>query len=434
MRLIFVGEDGDISQLKKYLDKFAGSDWERQHKNIRLVTVSDRRNPKDVRARLKKEFFSVEDTYLYLLRNDIRIDLSGLPEPLSVIKTPGNLEAFLNKHLRPALQEIGADWRKNAEDILESWEYPEPDEAKQKDWSVARVTRWLDQFERLAHNEARKIGEMLLRRLECLPRHELITRFQSTDVILPCVMSYENGKSADVIAGLLKKGVMHNNGTVHNFDVLIRGATAPQGKIAIFEDGLFSGMEWVGIFESLMGRSQQNPKCLPLNDISVLQTLPLEIRFAVATTVGIAWLQQQLDTLNLRHVELKAFETIEVLSPVGRQRLAEGTLFSNDGKIDSDSISPRIFQDARWFGDVTAAISLCEAVGRDLWKDYWDAKGKPITADNLDRVALGASNLGFALAFPFSVPKVTLPLFWCSGIVKGHSRNFQWTPLFPNAA
>lgn len=434
MRLIFVGEDGDIVRLKKHLDKFAGIDWEKQHKNIRLVTVRDRRNSKNVRARLKEAFCPVEDTYLYLLRNDISLDLSGLPEPLGVTKTSGNLEEFLKKRLRPALQEISADWRKNAEDILESWEYPEPDEAKQKDWCVARVTLWLAQFERLAHNEAQKIGEMLLRCLEFLPRREFIARFQSADTILPCVMRYENGKSADAIAGLLKKGVMHNKGTVHNFDDLIREATAPQGRIAIFEDGLFSGTEWAGIFESLMGESQQNPKCPPLNDISVLQALPLEIRFAVATTVGITWLKQKLESLNLHHVELKAFETIEVLSSVGKQRLAEGTLFSNEGKIANDSISPRIFQDARWSGDVAAAISLCEAVGRDLWRDYWKAKGKPVTADNLDRVALGASNLGFALVFPFSVPKVTLPLFWCSGIVKGRSRNFRWTPLFPNAA
>lgn len=433
MRLIFVGEVGDIVLLKKHLDKFAGIGWE-QHKNIRLVTVHDRRNSKDVRALLRDVLRPAEDTNLYLLRNDTSIDMSGLPEPLSVTKAPGNLEEFLKKRLRPALQEIGADWRKNAEDTLGSWEYPEPNEANQKDWYVTRVTQWLDQFERLGHKEARKIGEMLLRCLECLPRHQLIERFQSSDTIQPCVMRYENGKSADAIAGLLKKGVMHNKGTVHNFDDLIRKATAPQGRIAIFEDGLFSGTEWGGIFESLMGKSQQNPKCPPLNDTSVLQALPLEIHFAVATTIGIAWLKQKLESLNLHHVKLKAFETIEVLSPVGKQRLAAGTLFSDDGKIAKDSISPRIFQDARWSGDVAAAISLCEAVGRDLWQDYWKAKGKHVTDDNLDRVALGASNLGFALVFPFSVPKVTLPLFWCSGIVKGHSRNFRWTPLFPNAA
>lgn len=437
MRLIFVGEEGDIALLKTRLDSFAGIDWEQQHKNIRLVTVRDRRNSKEVRARLKDALRPVEETSLYLLRNDIRFDQGGLPEIHSLTRPSGNLEAFLQKYLRPALQEINADWRKHAENILKDWDYPESDEEM---WHEERVSKWLGQFERLGYSEAKKIGEMLLRCLEGRTRSALTSCFKNAAPGLHCVMRYENGKSADAISGLLKKGVMHNSGNVHNFDDLIRTPLKPDEKIVIYEDGLFSGTEWVGIFESLMGVST-SPKCDKLADISVLQKQPIEIRFAVATDLGVNWLKKNLIKLGLNQIEIKATETIKALSAIGEQRLVTGTLFSADGKVERDSVQQRIFQDTRWFGDVALATTLCDEVGRNLWSHYWTSKGKTVSVDALDRVALGASNLGFALAFPFSIPKVTLPLFWCPGkvprrpdLINGVNRNFQWVPLFPNAA
>jgi hypothetical protein len=219
MRLIFIGEEGDIALLKTRLDTFAGINWEQRHKNIRLVAVRDRRNSQEVRARLKETLRPVEETSLYLLRNDIRFNPNGLPEVHSVTRPSGNLEAFLQKHLRPALQQIDADWRKNAENILKDWDYPESDEVI---WHEEHVSQWLGQFERLEHSEAKKIGEMLLRCLESRSRPALTKCFKNSNPGLHCVMRYANGKSADAISGLLKKGVMQNSGTVHNFDDLIR--------------------------------------------------------------------------------------------------------------------------------------------------------------------------------------------------------------------
>ncbi|KVG57512.1 hypothetical protein WS79_01220 [Burkholderia territorii] len=247
-------------------------------------------------------------------------------------------------------------------------------------------------------------------------------------------MRYDNGKSADAISGLLKKGVLKNIGTVENFDDLVRRAGLPAGKVVIYEDGLFSGTEWVGIFMSLMGAGKSE-KCDKLHDPSVLVNMDLEVHFAVATTVGVAFLRRALAKLGLDRVQLTySSNLIEVLSPLGQSRLAEETLFSDDGKVEADSVLPRVFQTTVWGTRAADATQYCEAIGRDLWASYWKRKDKPVSADMLDRVALGASNLGFAMAFPFSLPKVTLPLFWCAGEVTGHKKKISWEPLFPNAA
>lgn len=433
MRLVFVGEEADVVRLRKHLDTFAGSDWH-MRSDIIPVVVNDRRNPNEVRARLKDVLRPAEDTRIYLLRNDIRFDETGLPRPRAIFQCPGNLEAFLKDELRPALQSIGADWRARVESILSAWDYPDTDETISTDWAEQRIHRWLSQFERLTEVSSRWIGELLLRCFEFVSKADLIGRFKSdVNASSICVMRYDNGKSADIIAGILKKGVMANNGTVHNFNELVRHSPPPSGKVVIFEDGLFSGTEWVGIFRSLLGK-RQDAKCAPLANPDAFQSFELEICFAIATTLGIELLQQELNGLGLHHVEIKTSTSIDVLSTHGKQRLADKTLFAGDGKVARDSVLPRVFQDPRWGERRTEAEQLCESVGRDLWRDYWTRKNKPVSDDMLDRVALGASNLGFAMSFSFSMPKVTLPLFWCSGIVQGHTRRFEWKPLFPNAA
>jgi hypothetical protein len=433
MRLIFVGSPADTAAVERRLETLVGRDW-RARDDLHIVTLDDCHNPTAVRARLKDVLRPAKESHVYLLRPEISFEGSGLPQPLVLART-GKLSVFLKNELRPLLQRIGADWFNRMERLLEEWDYPDADELKAEGWSGKRLEIWLTQFDRVARRNARWIGEGLVRSFELIGQDRLVSLFQGdhSDSVV-CVMRYENGKSADALTGILKKVLLKNAGTVENFNEIIRQKVTVTGKIVVYEDGLFSGTEWVGIFNSLLGYAVVGgEKCPPLADPDALKHMQIELRFAVATNVGIAFLRSELDALGLANVNLKCCgDAIDVLTEEGRQRLVEKTLFSGDGLRRTD-VLPRVFQTNVWAERAGDAMATCDAIGRSLWTSYWTRKQKAVTEEKLDQVALGASNMGFAMAFEHSLPKVSLPVFWCPGEVATTGQPFEWMPLFPNA-
>jgi hypothetical protein len=434
MRIIFVGSPPDTAAVERRLETLVGRDW-RARGDLHIVTLDDCRNPTAVRARLKDVLRPAKESHVYLLRPEIAFESAGLPQPMFLVR-PGKLSVFLKNELRPLLQRIGADWFNRMEQLLEEWDFPDANEVELEGWSGKRLEIWLRQFDRVARRNARWIGEGLVRSFELIGRDRLVSLFQGdhSDSVV-CVMRYENGKSADALSGILKKAVLKNAGTVENFNEIVRREIPAVGKIVVYEDGLFSGTEWVGIFRSLLGRADaDSEKCRSLADPNSLKHMQIELRFALATNVGTAVLRSELDGLGLTNVVLKCVgEEIDVLTEEGRQRLVEKTLVSGESLRRAD-VLPRVFQTSVWAGRADEAMTMCEAIGRSLWASYWTRKRKEVTEEKLAQVALGASNLGFAMTFEHSLPKVSLPVFWCPGEVATAGQPFEWMPLFPNAA
>ncbi|AJY62581.1 phosphoribosyltransferase-like protein [Burkholderia glumae] len=434
MRFIFVGSPADTAAVEQRLDAIVGSDW-RVRGDLHIVTLDDCRNPLAVRARLKDVLRPAKESHVYLLRPEISFERAGLPQPM-IVARPGKRSVFLKNELRPILRRIGADWFHRMELLLEDWDFPEADEVKHEGWAGKRLDIWLRQFDRVAKRNARWVGEGLVRSFELIARERLVRLFQGdhSDSII-CVMRYENGKSADALSGLIKKAVLKNAGTVENFNEVVRREAPVGGKIVVYEDGLFSGTEWVGIFKSFLGCADAGSEKFPsLKNPDSLKRMQIELRFAIATNVGVAVLRSELDALGLTNVVLKCLEEeIDVLSEEGRRRLAEKTLLTGGGLRRAD-IQPRVFQTEVWGVRANEAMAVCEVIGRALWSSYWTRKEKVITEDKLNQVALGASNMGFAMTFAHSLPKVSLPVFWCAGEVTVTGHQIQWMPLFPNAA
>ena len=154
----------------------------------------------------------------------------------------------------------------------------------------------------------------------------------------------------------------------------------------------------------------------------------------------------------LRHYTAnKGLSNIQISVPAAARKLR--VLQATDGspyeQVDSgldpfrnwlrSRVVPFAFQEDKGWKDAKAlndAKVFCQTVGAQLWKNYIKKKEFDPASWPEERIrlcALGMEGLGLAFAFPHSVPKASLPLFWARGHVTAFGSSLDWTPLFPDA-
>ena len=206
----------------------------------------------------------------------------------------------------------------------------------------------------------------------------------------------------------------------------------------VLEDGLFTGVELSDLLRSLCGIKDYN-KCPPLSDRTKLEKNKTIIRFALGTDIGAWRVRETIATLQI-NMAIEVAHEVKVLTEAGLSSLHAGTLYCLDeqGKEVLTSADKHIishaFLDQHWGADVEEAKAFCRKIGLALWQSYQMQKGKNWSEKRLSDCALGAGNMGLLFSFAHSLPKSTLPIFWCHGTVPDqHGRPHKWKPLFPSA-
>lgn len=320
-------------------------------------------------------------------------------------------------------------------------------------WMHARVDeshvrRWISQFDDLGHPW---VGDNLLAMLDMTALHDLGSILYDSTVMrddhLYCVLSDTKkiGKSAEIISSLLRKRFRTSTIANDPADLIEQKLGKP---IHILEDGLFTGTEIVGVFESLLNNRAavgKRNKVRPLSDPRQLHEQPILLHFSRACDYGVAILKAYMKHRRLDKVvlSLRDDRLVNVLTPNSESAITsfEPMVLWEHG-LPSDAIVPFAFRDSRsWGGDARMkdARRFCEEVGGQLLVRYLQRQQKEagwqMWADKkIAKCRLGMWGLGLTHAFEHSVPKSTLPLFWGEGAVSYRGKTMEWVPLFPNSA
>ena len=190
-----------------------------------------------------------------------------------------------------------------------------------------QVDTWLGQFDQIG---CVWLGERLLRVLEVINASQLADDLCLSTVIHPddacCVLSdpKRKGKSAEVIANLLSKRfptVKIGGEPAH----LIEQMTT--GTLHIFEDGLFTGTEIMGVLESLLNERvplKKRNKVRPLSRPTLLKDRDIMLHFARACDYGQKILSSYLTFRDLNNitVNIPPYGEISIISDNGETALA----------------------------------------------------------------------------------------------------------------
>jgi hypothetical protein len=214
----------------------------------------------------------------------------------------------------------------------------------------------------------------------------------------------------------------------------------------VFEDGLWTGTEAIGILESLQGLRPERAKTRALANPALLNACDLQLAYAVATDYGLALMRRYAKDKGLDRVSFWGAREVVVAAPGVIERLADSSYDPSTLYVDGpagDSLQPYLVQRARELcGDEQAQQlqGFCTAVGRQLFDNYltdqvrdhnWSWDKWPEQKRSL--AAMGMHGMALSHAFAHSIPKASLPLLWGNGPVIVGSRRVVWKALFPNA-
>ena len=440
--MVIILPEKSVASIEPLLDKFAMNDW-RTSDTIFLIIIEDQyinsRNHivASVRRRCKEYgLYDKKKTVRYLVFNDLNfLPKTEISWVLSADFITGvTCKLLADDLLEIRLKEWGMHWLQAATAEVKKWHHD--------DLSQSDIEDWLRQFDRVSGS--RWVGEQLLREFRVWSSEKIASTFQEGEALeslsgQPCIIRYENGKSADSISTIIRKILPHlmGDGEVEDY----RSFLEKNNNIDcyVFEDGVFTGVEISDLLCSLVGVVGGTKKCEPLTNPSQIKCRKTFIRFAIGTDIGLNRVRETIQNLNIA-VEISAKEEIEVLTVSGKSALNAGSLYEQDeqGKdvlrsAESD-IVPQAFISGRWGARRTDAMVFCKRIGIELFSSYQKKRGKVWTAKRLNDCALGAGNMALLLSFAHSLPKSTLPVFWCHGTVGDQNgRDYNWKPLFPSA-
>ncbi|MBN2976389.1 phosphoribosyltransferase-like protein [Pseudomonas lactucae] len=304
------------------------------------------------------------------------------------------------------------------------------------------ISTWRNQFGRLGHFHW--IADAILANATLITAPELGERFITSplkDAKIAAFNQDERGvKSGEVIANLLTK-------RLGSLEILRSPADAieryPTESVVMVEDGLWSGTEAVGVFESLLGRRSERPKTKALTNPGLLKQADLTLVYGVGTDYGQAMVRRYLVDEGLANITIYCGSVV----PVATQRLLEQIADPgfNIGALRASGPA---------YGDLTPhfetclssltpmqqseALEFCRRIGRQLLESYLNLqiqnkKWNMWSEERLDRSSLGMHGLGLTHAFGHSIPKASLPLLWGHGQVEWKGKVIDWLPLLPNS-
>ena len=320
--------------------------------------------------------------------------------------------------------------------ILRSWSHAHID--------VNALADWKSQFGQLG--KFTWIADAILARTTLMTAPELTDCLESPPLTEADIAAFNRdgrgvSKSGDIIANLLAKRLPH-------LKVLSSPAEAielhPHGRIVVVEDGLWSGTEAIGVFDSLLGRRTGREKTMPLKDPALLSNVSLTLMYGMSTDYGTAMVNRYLQDEGFTNISVQsnsmlALASEELLSSIADPAFKIQAL--RDSGPAAGTIKPHLFEslkDCFTHEECNEADHFLRAIGKQLWRNYLlqmnALKGWTMWSDErLENSALGMHGLGLTHAFGHSVPKASLPLLWGSGPVTWNGRSVNWTPLFLNA-
>ncbi len=439
MALLILVPKENLVSLEKALNTFVPYDW-REGGSIRLRPV-DPSAPEETASLC--EYCQSNGIDEILVPKRLHCDETELREAGYRVTVGSAIsELVRGRGLQKELQRLRLEWRSEVLARLENFGLHEIRERE--------MDHWLEQFESLGNHRA--VGEHLLQLLEVMSLSDLGESLSAGSGFYgeALVVGFNNdkwGKSWATVSNVIRKRCAAAE--------LLPIADAVQaGKhpkvLRLVEDGLFSGTEMQAIFESLRGtrppdRVQKVPK---LPDPGLLSTVPIRLHFSVVCDFGEAVLRQYTAAHSLPNVQVVvvgAAKTYRVLrapgAPEPGDKVTGGEDLGDHAALERlrSRVVPFAFQDDRRWPSPDAqrrARQFCETIGEQLWTNYTRKKKFDHAAwppDRIRRCSLGMESLGLAFAFPHSVPKATLPVFWATGNVTFGGRSFEWQPLFPNA-
>lgn len=451
-RLVILCSDkgDDVRDVGRFLQRVCGTNW-RLRDDVVLVPVAedkllDRRQCHDLSLSAQHLYGSAyggnESPQVVAIfpknssshfRNWAPLtDLEVMPLSAIQSETGGRLARVLAR--------AGVDWLSQRVGEFERWEYGKPEDRV----DIARVRRWLDQFDRFSPGH-RFVGEGMLRAYSLMSptafMHALDLRAIPTDTVVAVTVDPRSmGKSGARLSTLLSKTFKCK---VLPLTDAIEQAEPGQTVLWI-EDGLWGNIEFKGVIESLMGeRPPERLKSRPLTDPKLLSKIRIRARFACATDLGLRSATLEIQRRGLINITIdNDVVTHPVLTPLGHSAL-DASHFLTSGKypVCSDPVmfmnSPlRRFITNPWRDDDQAsrAIQTCRLIGEQLWTSYLRAKSWLDEGDPRPQAwALGANGIFSMTGFAHSIPKAVSPVFWASGAISGTGGQFNWQPLFPEA-
>jgi len=427
-----------LDRFRAALHKLAGYDWDRDG-NINVCdTGTGAPDPERVIP-----FCQVHGVTEVLVPANLYLDDRPFKRAGYDVTFGKSLDYLLNgPGLQRFLTERGLDWRSHARSLLSEYGLAVV--------SDDDVEHWLAQFERLS--EHRPVGEHLLQLLDIVPAAafgEALTTeasyYGGQELVVGFNRERNYGKSWAAVAFQLAK--RFKNLPLLPIDEAIVAGAAPK-VLRLLEDGLFSGTETRGIFDSLLGLRApgREPKVKPLGDPFTLKRVAAQIQYAAVCDFGEAIVRRYLKAQSLLNVQVglaTAIRKFRVLSEESDPPLAAVTaeLLRDDLYIAwlRSRVQPFAFQgDKGWRDEALRerALVFCTQIGEQLWQNYIVRKRFDLTRwppARIRRCALGMEGLGLTFAFPHSVPKATLPVFWSRGTVTLDGVSLEWAPLLPNA-
>lgn len=319
-------------------------------------------------------------------------------------------------------------------------------------WSHSQVSddkidKWLNQFELIGYPW---LGEILISNMYVMSSSELSDIFyKSIEVKMDDIFCVSRdptiyGKSAEVISNLLRKRfeckkilddptsfLEKNNGTLH-----------------IFEDGLWTGTEAIGILESILRRrknTEKHEKIRALSNPSLLYNHSVVLHYSIACDYGFKLLSRFLECEGLTNITVSVPENnyLPILTEFGGQCISECVNIKDLWKNGppNNVIRPWIFRDRSIWGGLDRmmiAQRVLQHLGAQLFTRYIERQiallgWKMWPNEKIEKCALGCWNAGLAFGFSHSIPKATLPVFWSGGDVEISGKKLNWVPLFHNA-
>lgn len=305
---------------------------------------------------------------------------------------------------------------------------------------VNSLSAWKGQFGKLG--KFSWVADAILANTVLIAPHELGRRFVESPLPHADSVVYNKDgrgtiKSGEVIANLLTK-------RLPGLEILDSLTDAiekhPGGNIVMVEDGLWTGTEAVGVFESLLGNRTAKEKTKALKDPALLKDVTLTLVYGVTTDYGVSMINRYLSEKGLVNITIFSAEKLNLTSAQLLQNIADPAFDINDLKNygpDPVDITPHFFSHFGSLPQKQLAIDFCKEVGQQLFDNYladMQAKGwSPWPESKREKCCFGMNGLGLTHAFGHSIPKASLPLLWCKGTVEWAGRSVEWVPLFENS-
>lgn len=440
MSLLIVAPIEHEPSFRRILDREARYDWE-ERPDIKLVNLEGLGESPVARGLTLRAMSKAAGVGSVLVPARFHCNEEELKEAGLLVFDAWSLRRLLEgRQLEKVLKELKLDWRFAVETSLQHFGLGPIGNSD--------IEQWLQQFDRLG--VSRRIGQHLLQLVEVMPTSaiadslRLESGLQGRSALLG--VSEKLGKSGASISILARKS---NQGAevLSYSEAIARSVAALEDEsvpLHFIEDGLFTGTETIGVLDSLLGRRPpgNSLKASPLQDPSLLSKVELRLRYSVTCDFGLTVVEAYARGLGLTNLLVDPNSAARQFSVIGSEQpvVADRATLRELRDDLATRVQPYAFQSHRKWPSALRdqAEQFCRHVGGQLWKGYIERRPgfdpKKWSAQRLDQCALGMYGLGLCFAFPHSVPRASLPLFWARGRVDFATRPpIDWVPLFPSA-